>query len=289
METVKDVFTTFRQQLQPLYDEQELEAVTLLVLNEITGKSKAQLKAFPETALTTSQSEQIQHILEQLLSGSPVQYAIGSTEFYGLTFKVTPAVLIPRVETEELVDWILQELKEWQSPSLLRILDIGTGSGCIAISLKLNYINNESFAIDISPSALQVAKHNAAINKAAVNFIEADILNAEINGQLAQTTYSVIVSNPPYVTETDKRQMHNRVTGFEPHSALFVPEEDPLLFYKAIADFALKHLLSGGMLFFEINENFGKETVEMLESKGFKNTQLRKDMYGKDRMIKATR
>jgi release factor glutamine methyltransferase len=165
------------------------------------------------------------------------------------------------------------------------LLDIGTGSGCIAISLKKNLAYADVSAIDISEGALQTAKENAALNEVDVNFIEADILNIKSANGGAQ--YAIIVSNPPYVTLEDKKLMHNNVTNFEPHTALFVPEHDPLIFYRAIADFALNNLIAGGLLYFEINENLGKETVELLSDKGFKNIELKKDMSGRDRMIKA--
>ena len=166
------------------------------------------------------------------------------------------------------------------------ILDIGTGSGCIAISLKKNLKGAEVSAIDISTEALKTAKENAELNEADVNFIEADILNLAHHSPLT-THYSLIISNPPYVTLDDKKQMHTNVTDFEPHTALFVPEDDPLIFYKAIADFASTHLEKGGLLFFEINESYGEQTVKLLEHNLFKNIELRKDIGGRYRMIKA--
>jgi release factor glutamine methyltransferase len=165
-------------------------------------------------------------------------------------------------------------------------LDIGTGSGCIAISLKKNLPNTKVTAIDISPEALHTAKQNAVINEVEVDFIHDDILNTKF--EIGHSKFEIIISNPPYVTLEDKLQMHQNVTGFEPHNALFVPEHDPLIFYKAIADFAVEHLEDKGLLFFEINENFGKETVELLSGKGFINIELSKDMSGRDRMVKAT-
>jgi len=168
------------------------------------------------------------------------------------------------------------------------ILDIGTGSGCIAISLKKNLPEAQVMAIDISSDALVIAKQNADFNEVIISLNQTDILNTE-KSVLENVNFDVIISNPPYVTQHDKTQMHHNVTGFEPHTALFVPEDDPLLFYKAIADFAIDKLTPNGLLFLEINENLGKETVELLESKSFKNIELRKDMSGRDRMIKAAR
>jgi release factor glutamine methyltransferase len=281
MKTVQHAFNTFKQMLTSLYDVQETDAITTLVLSELTGYSKAKLKAFPETELTDEQAEKLSGILNQLQTGQPLQYVLGHTEFYGLTFEVNPNVLIPRPETEELVSWIIESVV---SPNL-NILDIGTGSGCIAITLKHELKQSTVSAIDISVGALETAKRNAVNNQADVSFIHADILAHE-NIKLDKKI-DIIVSNPPYVTETDKRQMHTNVTDFEPHSALFVPEEDPLLFYNAIADFAVKNLKPDGLLFFEINENYGEATMEILRNKSFINIELRKDMGGRDRMIKA--
>ncbi|GAB3930523.1 peptide chain release factor N(5)-glutamine methyltransferase [Mucilaginibacter myungsuensis] len=282
MKTVKDVFTTYKHSLGDIYNASEAEALTLLVLSEILDISKASLKAFPEKELTDRQSAKFEGILTELNTGKPVQYILGQTEFYGLPFNVNPSVLIPRPETEELVDWILTGAKT-SSPKT--ILDIGTGSGCIAISLKKSLRDADTFAIDISPTALATASSNAELNEVDINFIQADILNFDRSVQLSK--FDIIVSNPPYVTGIDKQQMHNNVTDFEPHVALFVPNNDPLLFYKAIADFALEYLRPNGQLYFEINENYGSETADMLSSKGFVDIELRKDLPGRDRMIKA--
>jgi release factor glutamine methyltransferase len=284
MKTVKDVFDRFKTELTNVYDPQESEAIILLILSDLLNISKAKLKAFPETEIGFQQADKLQDILQELKTGKPVQYVLGHTEFYGLPFKVTPAVLIPRPETEELVQWIIETVQQSQTP-VINILDIGTGSGCIPISIKHNLLNINAFAIDISTDALIMAKANAGLNKTDVNFIEADILNFPTDISLPK--FDIIVSNPPYVTLEDKTKMHTNVTDFEPHTALFVPENDPLIFYKAIADFAKKHLIPNGLLFFEINESFGLETVELLQSKSFKNIELRQDMSGRDRMIKA--
>jgi release factor glutamine methyltransferase len=172
--------------------------------------------------------------------------------------------------------------------SKIKILDIGTGSGCIAISLKKNLPEAVISAIDISPRALETAKENAVLNAVDINFIEADILNIQ-KFEIENSKFEIIISNPPYVTPADKKQMHTNVTDFEPYSALFVPEDDPLLFYKAIADFAMDNLTPGGLLFFEINENLGKETVGLLSDKGFVDIELRKDMSGRDRMVSGSK
>jgi release factor glutamine methyltransferase len=286
MKTIKDVFALFKQRLSVVYELNEIEALTLLIINEISDLSKAQIKAFPEKEITIGQAERLNTILIRLQTGEPVQYILGHTEFYGLPFKVNPSVLIPRPETEELVEWVLTSI---DSSSLINsnILDIGTGSGCIAISLKKNLPNTLVSAIDISTGALETAKQNADLNKVKVDFIEDDILNSKLD--IKHSKFNIIISNPPYVTLYDKTQMHTNVTDFEPHSALFVPEDDPLIFYKAIADFALAHLTASGLLFLEINESLGNETVELLQVKGFRDIELRKDMSGRDRMIRANR
>jgi len=294
MKTIKDVFLNFQQELSEVYDNRETEAIALLVLEEITGMSRAKIKAFPEDDVDGEAAEKIQSILEELKTGRPVQYILGSTEFYGLSFLVNPATLIPRPETEELVEWILSLVGSLKLAvgTGLSVLDIGTGSGCIAISLKKNLPAADITAIDISTDALHTARQNAVINKVKVDFIEQDILKAGKSGspEVENTSsFDIIVSNPPYVTLEDKLLMHQNVTGFEPHSALFVPQDAPLIFYKAIADYAAENLSPGGFLFFEINENFGKETVELLADKGFTNIVLRKDMSGRDRMVKAVR
>ncbi|MHB8206886.1 peptide chain release factor N(5)-glutamine methyltransferase [Mucilaginibacter sp.] len=287
MKTIKDVFTVFKQGLGGVYDANETESLTLMVINEITSLSKAQIKAFPEKEITIEQAERLNTILTRLQTGEPVQYLLGHTEFYGLPFKVNPSVLIPRPETEELVDWALTSVGSCKL-AVSNILDIGTGSGCIAISLKKNLPNTSVSAIDISSGALETAKQNADLNEVKVDFIQDDILNSKISGQ-GNEKVEVIISNPPYVTLYDKTQMHTNVTDFEPHSALFVPEDDPLIFYKAIADFALNNLIDNGLLFLEINESLGDETVDLLQTKGFRNIELRKDMSGRDRMVKANR
>jgi len=286
MKTIKDVFDVFKQRLGGVYNANETEALTLLVVNEISDLSKGQIKAFPEKEITVEQAESLNTILTRLQTGEPVQYILGHTEFYGLPFKVNPSVLIPRPETEELVEWVLTSVGSHQL-AVSNILDIGTGSGCIAISLKKNLPNASVSAIDISTGALETAKQNADLNKVKMDFIEDDILNSKLD--LEHSKFNIIISNPPYVTLHDKTQMHTNVTDFEPHSALFVPKDDPLIFYKAIADFALSNLTAGGLLFLEINESLGNETVGLLQAKGFRDIELRKDMSGRDRMIRGTR
>ena len=211
-----------------------------------------------------------------------MQYILGTTSFYDLEFEVNNDVLIPRPETEELVAWILSNIEITKSANKLKILDIGTGSGCIAISLAKNISNSEVFAIDVSEKALAVAQKNASTNEVKVIFIEENILNTESLHQ----TFDVIVSNPPYVRNLEKQEIHKNVLDYEPHLALFVEDDDDaLLFYRKIAHLAQKNLSENGQLYFEINQYLGKQMIELLQEKGFKNIELKKDIYGNDRMI----
>jgi release factor glutamine methyltransferase len=283
MKTVKDVFIEFKKELKDLYAAEEIEAITLLAVKDLSGFSKAKLKAFPELELTEQQYKKLSEILNELKPGKPIQYILGKTEFYGMPFKVNPSVLIPRPETEELVEWVISVVRSRQL-AVGNLLDIGTGSGCIAIALKKNLLGFEVVATDISSAALRTARDNAVINNVDICFIEADILH---NNSSVAGNYSLIVSNPPYVTALDKTQMHANVIDFEPHTALFVPEDDPLVFYKAIAEFASKNLRESGLLFFEINENYGEQLVKLLIDKSFNNIELRKDLAGRDRMVRA--
>ncbi|MDB5022979.1 MAG: prmC [Mucilaginibacter sp.] len=290
MKTVKGVSAAFRKELPALYDIKEIDSLCMIVLADITDTSSAKIKAFPELEIPAGQAEKINKVLVRLKTGEPVQYILGHTEFYGLPFKVNPAVLIPRPETEELVDWTISSVSSGHQPH--HILDIGTGSGCIAISLKKNLADARVSATDISTDALKTAKENAELNHTKINFIQADILNPAnplfpAGHSPLTTPYSLIISNPPYVTLEDKKQMHTNVSDFEPHTALFVPEDDPLIFYNAIAGFAAEHLEKNGLLFFEINESYSEQIIELLNHKSFINIELRKDMNGKFRMVKA--
>lgn len=222
-----------------------------------------------------------ENALRQLEKDVPIQYVIGETEFYGMKFKVSRGVLIPRPETEELVDLILKEA----SKDEISILDIGTGSGCIAISLAKNLPKAKVTAMDVSAVALQIAQYNAKMNQVEIKCVESDILKLES----LKKDWDIIVSNPPYVLHSEKEKMQDNVLNYEPHNALFVPDNDPLLFYKKISQLAHKHLTKNGKLYFEINEAFGDETVEMLKLSGFEDVKLFKDVFGKNRMISTTK
>ena len=248
---------------------------------------RAKYLSVRQEEINSDDTEQLFKIHQKLIQGIPLQYILGETEFYDLIVKVNQSVLIPRPETEELVDWALITSRIINGETeILKLLDIGTGSGCIAISIKKYIPLADITAIDISEAALNIARQNADLNQIEINFIQDDIFKPT-NLELINSKYDLILSNPPYVTEAEKDQMLDNVLNHEPHIALFVPDNDPLVFYRAIADFALNHLKINGFLFFELNEKFGKETINLLKEKGFKEIELRQDMGGKDRMIRA--
>lgn len=278
--------------LSSIYDEQEIESFFYLLLESYQGKKRIDLALNPDMEMDALQLIQWESALSELLNQKPIQYIIGATEFYGLPFMVNENTLIPRPETEELVDWIVAESRNSAMGSL-KILDIGTGSGCIAISLAKNLPNAEVFALDVSEKALAVAKKNADTNKVKVNFIQADILKINdlvelptSNFQLP-THFDIIVSNPPYVRHLEKAEIKPNVLEHEPHLALFVEDTDALLFYRKIVELAKENLVEKGKLFFEINQYLGKETLELLEKFGFNSTELKKDIYGNDRMTRS--
>lgn len=278
----------FTDTLSSIHEPQEVKSLTWLSINSVCKLERAKYLSMRDEELAQTDLDKLLEILEQLKNGSPLQYILGESDFYDLKFKVNPSVLIPRPETEEIVDWALITIREMKGETeVLKIVDIGTGSGCIPISIKKYIPLADITAIDISENALITAKLNAELNKTELNFIKDDIL-MPTNQELLNTQYDVIISNPPYITESEKSKMHQNVLNYEPHNALFVPDNEALKFYNAIADFAMIHLKKTGSLFLEINENFGKETVDLLLKKGFKATELRQDMYGKDRMIKAS-
>jgi len=276
----------FFSELSNLYPETEIQSFFTILVEFKLHLSRIQLALEHNFELDNDDLDFLQNALLKLKNQIPVQYIVGETAFYGLLFKVDKNVLIPRPETEELVEWILQNLpavRQVQKNESIKILDIGTGSGCIAISLAKNLPNATVSAIDISVEALNVAKNNAEFNQVTVEFVQADILTLE----KLSTNFDIIVSNPPYVREMEKMQMQQNVLSNEPHIALFVNDENPLLFYDKIAELAKKHLTENGILYFEINQYLGTETVDLLKSKGFKNVELKKDIYGVDRMVKC--
>lgn len=281
---IKDYRAQFIQELLSIYDAGEAESFFYLILEEKKQLKRIDLALNPDLTFSNEEIQLWNSILEQLKKEIPIQYLLGKTSFYGLEFEVNENVLIPRPETEELVDWIIESWKSEVGSQKIKILDIGTGSGCIAISLAKNILNAEVFAIDVSEKALATAQKNAKINEVNVTFIEKNILETE---DLEQQ-FDIIVSNPPYVRELEKQEIKKNVLNNEPHLALFVEDNDALVFYRKIAELAQKKLSPNGQLFFEINQYLGKEMMELLEKMNFKNIELRKDIYGNDRMIKGT-
>ena len=338
---MKETITSIRKSLETLYPPEEIRSLTQWILEKVCNLSRNQQIVCKDNQLSDTEKESVQMIVERLKNSEPIQYIFGETEFYGLTFEVTPAVLIPRPETEELVHRIIREQtaskqlhyklsqKEslyfslcnsvsslWFSvkrknklhretqrrhrepqrfvnlcdnvkftPSTLRILDIGTGSGCIAITLAKELRNAQVYALDISEEALQIARQNAQRNNVAIQFIQADILSENL---LKFPLFDIIVSNPPYITMREKAAMKLNVLDYEPHDALFVPDDDPLRFYRRIAEFGLEKIVPNGLLYLEINALFGETICRMLHQKGYRNIELSCDLSGKERFIKAT-
>ncbi|CAM3857640.1 peptide chain release factor N(5)-glutamine methyltransferase [Flavobacterium cucumis] len=283
----------FFDSLKNIQDEQEIESFFFILTEYLHNLKRVDVALNPNFEISDAAIEKWNAILVDLQQEKPIQYITGEAWFYGLRFEVNENTLIPRPETEELVDWILNS-PITQNLTPITILDIGTGSGCIPISLKANLPQANVSAIDVSEKALEVAKRNAVSNKVEINFIQANILEVEDLSQLPSpithypSPYNIIVSNPPYVRNLEKEEIKKNVLNYEPHLALFVEDTDALLFYRKIAQLALKNLSSNGLLFFEINQYLGKETVELLENLGFKNIELKKDIYGNDRMIKCS-
>ena len=277
-----ELLKVLKQALSPVYDTREAESISVLVIEYFFEMSKTQiLMDAPFVELEDELLDNLNECVTRLLKSEPIQHILGETEFYGLPFYVNPDVLIPRSETEELVDWILKDNEGIEN---LRLLDLGTGSGCIPIAIKKAKKNADIGAIELSHNALDVAKDNADLNEVKIYWIQDNILDFGYNVDKA---FDVMVSNPPYITLSEKGEMNKNVLDFDPDLALFVNNKDPLLFYKCIADYANLYLKDEGSLYFEINENFGKEMVAMLEEKNFKEIILRQDLNGKDRMIKA--
>jgi len=274
--TIKNIYQQFLRNLSNKFEEREAKSVARIVFEDA-------FKLFDyQSEKVFTEIEELQNIEERLLKNEPVQYILGQADFYGLKFKVTPAALIPRPETEELVYWILENRPNI-NPS---ILDIGTGSGCIPIKIKKKWPAAKVSAMDVSPTALAIAQENADLNKVDIAFILMDILQED--KWMNIPTYDIIVSNPPYIPYKEKALMPIQVLDFEPDLALFVDNTTPLLFYKKIAKFALTHLKNGGHLYYECNEFNAKEVATLLEKLNFQNVELAKDMEGKERMVRGS-
>lgn len=279
---LKQYKSYFSEQLKSVYPQTEIDTFFFFLIEEYLELKRIDLTLRPDFEISSDKRILLDEALVRLKEEEPIQYILTKTEFYGLPFKVNQNTLIPRPETEELVEWIINEVDKNQES--LSILDIGTGTGCIPISLKKHLPKTTVSTIDVSEEALKIAKQNAVLNKVEVFLMHQDILKTEeLSGE-----FDIIVSNPPYVRELEKVEIKNNVLKNEPHLALFVEDNNPLIFYKKIADLAKNSLTKTGLLFFEINQYLGLETVEMLKNKGFTQIELRKDLFGNDRMIKAS-
>ena len=292
---VKQYRNYFNETLKTIYPITEIDSFFFLLLEEYLGFRRVDIVLKSDFKITQETLNLLQSATKQLEQEVPLQYIIGKTEFYGLPFVVNKHVLIPRPETEELVACVVSEssrvktfntsTKQTTETKQLKILDIGTGSGCIPISLKKQLPFAKISAIDISKEALTVAKKNAVLNNVDIHFILQDILKTVALDQ----HYDIIISNPPYVRELEKKELKNNVLKNEPHVALFVENDNPLIFYAKIAELAKKYLNKNGLLFFEINQYLGTETIDLVNKKGLKNIQLKKDMFGNDRIVVASK
>ena len=293
MISLKEYKKLFSENLKDFFPSTEIDTFFLLLIEEYLGFSRVDLVLQSDFIIDKDTKNLFDRAFERLKNQEPIQYILGKTEFFGLPFLVDKNTLIPRPETEELVAWIIDEVEILSNKSSTKVslLDIGTGSGCIPISFAKNIDFAAIYAIDISTKTLEVALKNADSNQVSISFFEMDILKTSnldlLSKDKTQINFDIIVSNPPYVRESEKSAMDKNVLENEPHQALFVSDENPLVFYEKIADLALLHLSRNGLLFFEINQYLRNQTVNMLLKKGFKNIELRKDIFGNNRMIKA--
>lgn len=308
---LKEIKDIYHKELGTIYPKEEIDSFFYFCIEHYLNLQRFILAIQPGITLTKEEEQPLFEVLSKLKLEKPLQYILGTAHFMDLELQVNENVLIPRPETEELVQWILDDIRsqksEVESQSLRKeklkskieapcnedetlhslpysILDIGTGSGCIAIALAKNLPDAKVFALDVSESALNVARKNAASHGVNIMFLHEDILNTEL-----ELDFDIIVSNPPYVRELEKEGIRKNVKDFEPGTALFVPDDDPLVFYRAIIDFAEKHLSEKGKLYFEINQYLGEETKALFNHRNFSEIELRKDMFGNDRMLKAIR
>lgn len=280
-QSIRSIQDLFKEELKTIYPQREIESIIYILLEHLLNYSKIEIQLNKNEIIEQNVSEKLIIALRDLKKSIPIQYIVGETEFYDLIFKVNEHTLIPRQETEELVHTIINSNRV-NAP---KILDVGTGSGCIPIVLAHNISNANVSAVDISAEAIVIAKENANLNKVTIDFHHRDFLRWE--DYLWEKDYDIIVSNPPYVKESEKAMMEKNVLAYEPHTALFVDDNDPLIFYKRIAKFAKGHLKKGGRLYFEINEALGLEMIELHKSLGFSSVKLMKDLNGRDRMTYA--
>ncbi|MDO9339436.1 MAG: peptide chain release factor N(5)-glutamine methyltransferase [Bacteroidales bacterium] len=280
IQTIKDIRFYLAKELEKIYQEQEISALANIIIKTVIGITKVHQLYMTEQIVTKQQAGRIINICKELKTGKPIQYILGETSFYDCVIRVTSATLIPRPETEELVDLIIRENRGYQGT----IIDIGTGSGCIAVALAVNLPGVVVTGIDISDEAIRTARENAQLNNVTVSFVKGDIFSFDSE---RVDKAGIIVSNPPYVRNSEKQFMSKNVLDFEPHSALFVPESDPLIYYRAILKLANKILIHRGRLYFEINEAMGKSIVQLLESSGYTEIQIVADINSKERIIKG--
>jgi len=280
--TIKDIKPVLASELAGLYTDPEISALAGIIIKTILKVPGLHAVAFPQQAVSQRHTREIHRICRELRKGKPIQYIIGETNFYNCTIKINSHTLIPRPETEELVDLIIKQNRGFKGS----ILDIGTGSGCIAVALAINLPGAFVTGTDNSDEALKIAAENASKNKTKVSLIKADILNLDSDLPEGQ---DIIVSNPPYIRESEKKLMNRNVLDYEPHEALFVPDESPLIFYRAILKHSKKILHHEGKIYFEINEAMGKLMCDLLISEGYRSVEMIKDINGKDRIIKGIR
>ncbi|MBT8245831.1 MAG: peptide chain release factor N(5)-glutamine methyltransferase [Winogradskyella sp.] len=284
-----DLKHVFQKELGAIYDKNEVASFFFLCLEYFLEVPRIQLILEPEFSISKAEVEDFFRTLEALKKQKPIQYIFGETEFYGLKFKVNENVLIPRQETEELISLIIEDSK-LKSQNPIIILDVGTGSGCIAITLAKNIPNAKVYAVDVSKEALEIAKENAELNNVNVHFIKYDILNRNNwSSNFKDLEFDFIVSNPPYVRNLEKAEIQPNVLDYEPHLALFVEDDNPLIFYSAITNFAIHKLKLSGHLFFEINQYLGNETKQLLVDANFNKIELKKDLNNNDRILKAVK
>jgi release factor glutamine methyltransferase len=285
---IKELKDYFVDAISDLYPSEEVQSFFNLLSEKHLGLSRIEIALNSDTSISEENISKFKEAIQRLKNYEPIQYILGETEFFGLPFKVDENVLIPRPETEELVLWVISEFRIQNSE--FRIIDIGTGSGCIPIALASRFPEAKITALDISKGALEVAKQNAKLNEVNINFIEADILDSNTwNLDFENLEFDIVVSNPPYVRELEKELMEANVIKYEPATALFVKDEDPLLFYRKIAQFGKQYLKPTGLLFFEINEYLGESMLELLKEEGYSEIEIKKDIFNKDRMIKCKR
>ncbi|SEP55009.1 peptide chain release factor N(5)-glutamine methyltransferase [Flavobacterium urocaniciphilum] len=281
---IKNLKTQFYSELKNIQEDSEIESFFFILTEYLHNLKRIDISLQPEFEVSDEDLIKWNTIISDLKAEKPIQYITGEAWFYGLRFEVNENTLIPRPETEELVEWIVESTKLEAGSTKLKVLDIGTGSGCIPISLKKEIPNSDVFTIDVSEKAIETAAKNASENNVEINFKHQSVLEMDNLDEFG-TKFDVIVSNPPYVRNLEKQEIKKNVLDYEPHLALFVEDTDALLFYRKIAQLALNGLKPNGKLFFEINQYLGKETIELLENLGFKNIELRKDFVGNDRMI----